>query len=299
MLFKDPNFSMGPNNTTKYANSGASNVTWTRATKSSDNPITGTNYEMVCTNIGSASPGLGGFYWSHQSRKNAVFLYRIIAKIPTGHNIQFASNAVGDDTRGWLTSNAGTGKFTEYVFKLICGSTGTFSTTGYFYIDGTVGTSSAPVTWYIAYATAFDMSAKSEVNNYITYINASNGIKVHSSDDTTDFVQINSSAINFCRNNITTLKIEDAKITVGRLGTDRRNVYITDSAVQIRNNETVLTEYGDSIKMYNPSTNTSALEISSNGILIGEREGSNVSITDDDIEISVAGNPLIRLIIND
>lgn len=266
MLFKDPSFSTGVNGTTKYANSGASNVNWTRAVKSSDNPITGTNYEMICTNTGSAAPGLGGFYWSHQSRKNAVFLYRIIAKIPTGHNIQFASNAVGDDTRGWLTSNAGTGKFTEYVFKLICGSTGTFSTTGYFYIDGTAGTSSTPVTWYVAYATVFDMSTISEVNNYITYVNENDGIKVHNSNDTTNYLQLNSSTISMYKGDTKIFNIDNnGYVIVGKVAADKRNIYITDSAVQIRNNTSVLAEYGSSIKLYNPTTTTVAVEISSTG----------------------------------
>ena len=240
MLFKDPMFSTGVNGTTKYANSGANYVTWTRAAKSSDNPMTGTSYEMVCTNTGAASPGLGGFYWSHASRKNAVFVYRIIAKIPTGHNIQFHSNATGDNpVRVWLTPQAGTGKFEEYIFKQICGSTGTLSTTGYFAIDGTAGTSSAPVTWYVAYATAFDMTNLAETNNYITYISANDGIKVHNANDETNYLQLNSTAIKFVKSGTEKITIHsDGYVMVGNNSGTNGNVYIDSSVIQLRKGST-------------------------------------------------------------
>lgn len=201
-LYKDPLFAVGTNGTLIYNNASNTNVTWTRATKSSDNPLTGTNYEMVCKNTGTASPGLGGFSWRHASRANAIYLYRIIAKIPTGHNIQFASNSTGTGgnyTREWVTSNAGTGAFKEYIFKSICGNTGSFSSTGFFYIDGTPGTTSSPVTWNVAYAAAFDMTNKSEVNNYITSID-STGIKIAPADSSkNNYLQINSANITFYR----------------------------------------------------------------------------------------------------
>lgn len=164
MLFTDPMFASGVNSTRKYANSGGDYLTWARAAKSSDNPMTGTSYEMVCTNTGAVSPANGGFCWANASRANAVFIYRIIAKIPTGRSLLFATNATGSGAaQSWLTSNAGTGKFTEYIFKLVCGNTGTFSSTGYFYVNGAAGTASAPLVWYVAYATCFDMTNVSDV----------------------------------------------------------------------------------------------------------------------------------------
>lgn len=166
MLFTDPMFASGVNSTRKYANSGGDYLTWARAAKSSDNPMTGTSYEMVCTNTGAVSPANGGFYWANASRANAVFIYRIIAKIPTGRSLLFATNATGSGAaQSWLTSNAGTGKFTEYIFKLVCGSTGTFSSTGFFYVNGAAGTASAPLVWYVAYATCFDMTNVSDVQS--------------------------------------------------------------------------------------------------------------------------------------
>ena len=108
--------------------------------------------------------------------------------------------------------------------------------------------------------------AKNTAVNYITDIDSNKGITIKPADTSgNDYLQINSSAINFYRNNVETLKIEDSAIRVGKLGDNLRNVYITDSAVQIRNNEAILAEYGSSIKLYQPTTTTVAVEISSTG----------------------------------
>ena len=105
-----------------------------------------------------------------------------------------------------------------------------------------------------------------DVHKYITDIDSNKGITIKPADTSgNDYLQMNSSAINFYRNNVETLKIEDSAIRVGKLGNNLRNVYITDSAVQIRNNTSVLAEYGSSIKLYNPTTTTVAVEISSTG----------------------------------
>ena len=105
-----------------------------------------------------------------------------------------------------------------------------------------------------------------DVHKYITDIDSNKGITIKPADTSgNDYLQMNSSAINFYRNNVETLKIEDSAIRVGKLGNNLRNVYITDSAVQIRNNTSVLAEYGDSIKLYNPTKTTAAVEISSSG----------------------------------
>lgn len=165
MLYTDPTFASGTNKVGTYNNSSNGNVTVTRTAKSSDNPFAGASYELTITNTGTSSPGCGGFCWANASRANAVFIYRIFAKIPTGRNISWAANAMGDGlTVTWLTSRAGTGKFTEYVCKAVCGATGTFSSGGFFYINGAVGTTSAPVKWYVAYATCFDMTAESDTS---------------------------------------------------------------------------------------------------------------------------------------
>lgn len=165
MLYTDPTFSIGTNSTALYNSASNGNVTWVRSEKSSDNPISDTSYEMVCTNTGASSPGHGGFRFGNPSRANAVFIYRIIAKIPTGRRIAFATNTIGDKSSiKWLTSTDGTGKFTEYILRVECGGTGTFKATGYFYLNGgDYGTTDAPLKWYVAYATCFDMTGTSDV----------------------------------------------------------------------------------------------------------------------------------------
>lgn len=159
MLFRDPVFATGINSLNLYNNSGNGNVTVTRIEKQADCP-TESQFQVEIKNTGTSSPLCGGFnFIGNTARANAVFIYRIIAKLPIGRNISFASNATGDGgTRGFLTSTKGTGKYEEYLFKLVCGATGTFSTTGYFVLDGAVGTVAAPVMWYVAYATCFDMT---------------------------------------------------------------------------------------------------------------------------------------------
>lgn len=113
-----------------------------------------------------------------------------------------------------------------------------------------------------------DTAATKSATNYITYINATDGIKVHNANEMTDYVQINSSAISFFRNNSERTKIEDAAVRVGGIGSNIRNVYITNSAVQIRNNTSVLAEYGSTISLYQPGTTTKAVEITGTGLSV-------------------------------
>ena len=162
LLYKDVMFSEGMNDLNLYNNLENENVTITRQEKSSDNPCG--EYELKITNTGKASTDLGGFYWGNMSRANAVFIYRIIAKIPVGHQLIFIGNEYGDSpSTVWITSQQGTGDFTEYICKVVCGSTGTFSTIGYFYLDGTIGSETDPVEWYVAYAGVWDMTDYEEM----------------------------------------------------------------------------------------------------------------------------------------
>lgn len=157
LLYKDVMFAEGTNDIVVYNNSANGNVSLVRQDKSSDNPCG--DYELAITNTGTASPGNGGFCWANPTRANAVFIYRIIAKIPTGRSINWRGNSFGSgSSTKWLTSQAGTGQFTEYILKATCGPTGSFSTIGYFYIDGSAGSSSSPVKWYVAYAGVWDMT---------------------------------------------------------------------------------------------------------------------------------------------
>lgn len=164
MLYTDPTFVSGLNSIIKYNNLSNDNLTIDRTEKSPDNPFTDTSHELTISNIGETKPDCGGFHWRTMSRANAIFIYRIFAKIPVGYSINWAANDFGDGhSSTWLTSQDGTGHFVEYVCKAICGSTGTFSDIGYFYISGAIGSVSSPLKWYVAYGTCFDMTNTGDI----------------------------------------------------------------------------------------------------------------------------------------
>ncbi|NCU26031.1 hypothetical protein EOM86_04835, partial [Candidatus Nomurabacteria bacterium] len=56
----------------------------------------------------------------------------------------------------------------EYIFKVSCGSSGTFSSTNFFYLTGgNTPTASSPLTWYVAYATVYDTTKWGQSNTAI------------------------------------------------------------------------------------------------------------------------------------
>ncbi|WP_220461800.1 collagen-like protein [Bacteroides fragilis] len=153
MLNRDPEFRSGMNGIDRYNNGTVGNVVVERTTDV--NLPNQSGYKLKITTTGPAVPGLGGFYFGTQSRANAVFITRFIAWVPVGYRIEWASNAMGNGgTAKWLTNNVGTGDWEEYAFYVKCGSSGTFSSTNYFYLAG--GDGSLPVTWYLAFATVYD-----------------------------------------------------------------------------------------------------------------------------------------------
>lgn len=167
MLYADPEFKKGLNGVYKYTNSSnvapdyiASKLTVERVAKPSDAP-TQSGYCLRVTCKATQSPGYGGVVQRIQSRANAVFVQKIIAKIPVGYQINTASNSMETGyTDTWLTPTKGTGKYTTYLRKVVCGTTGSFSTSGHVHINGSPApTESAPLEWYIAYMTAFDLTA--------------------------------------------------------------------------------------------------------------------------------------------
>ncbi len=168
MLYRDPEFRNGNNNAKVYNNSGNGTVTITRTGLSSAPNDSKTVLEIRTT--GTASPGNGGFHFGTTCSNRKVFITRIIAKIPTGRNLEWATNSIGTGgTNKWLTSNAGTGDWQEYIHKVTCG-TANFSSTHFFYINGTQGTTASPLVWHVAYATVFDTTAS---ERYTTTIDAS------------------------------------------------------------------------------------------------------------------------------
>lgn len=163
MLYKDPEFKLGWNGVNKYSNSVAdvkAKLVVERIAKPSDAP-TQSGYCLKVTCKAAQTPGYGGVYQSITSRANAVFVQKIIAKIPVGYKINTASNSMGTGyTDTWLTPTEGTGKYTTYLRKVVCGATGTFSAGGHVYITGNPAPSeSVPLEWYIASMTCFDQTS--------------------------------------------------------------------------------------------------------------------------------------------
>lgn len=162
MMHTDPTFKVGLNGIYIYNNDaagGASAVTISRITRLSDSPTNDSEYNIkIATLNDKTAPELGGFTFRTQSRANAIFITRIVAKIPVGYYLNWGSNQTGDNEEYyWTTSNKGTGNWEEYMHVVKCGSTGNFATTNYFYLDGPKN--NYPVEWYLAYASVFDMSA--------------------------------------------------------------------------------------------------------------------------------------------
>lgn len=153
MLNRDPEFRSGMNGIRDYNNSGNGMVAVERA--ADINLPNQSGYKIKITTSGAVQPGLGGFFFGTQTRANAVFITRFIAWVPVGYKIEWATNAMGSGgTSKWLTNNVGTGDWEEYAYYVKCGSSGTFSSTNFFYLAG--GSGSLPVTWYLAFATVYD-----------------------------------------------------------------------------------------------------------------------------------------------
>ena len=153
MLYRDPEFRNGANGISPYNNNGNGTV---RVERAADvNLPNKSGYKLKITTSGAATPGLGGFFFGTQTRANAVFVTRFIAWVPVGYKIEWATNATGNGgTSKWLTNNVGTGDWEEYAVYVKCGSSGTFSSTNFFYLAG--GNGSLPVVWYLAFATVYD-----------------------------------------------------------------------------------------------------------------------------------------------
>ncbi|WP_418675935.1 hypothetical protein [Alistipes putredinis] len=170
MLYRDPTFRSGNNGIIVYNNAQNGTVTVTRTGASAPND---SGYVLEIKTTGSASPGFGGFTFSTSTGYKKIFIVRIIAKIPAGRQIAWATNSIGSGgTSKWLTPTAGTGDWCEYIYKVMCG-TASFSSTNFFYLTGgAAATAEAPVIWQVAYATVFDVTSS---ERYTTTIDA-NGI---------------------------------------------------------------------------------------------------------------------------
>ena len=173
-MYADPFFSSGTNGCSVYNNAGSGTVAVARQARSADNPCTQRGHELKVTTSGAASPGHGGVYQTIQSRANAVFVRRVIAKIPAGYSLMNAENSMGSGySCEWLTDRAGTGAFREYMYRYRCGASGTFSSGGHMYVTGgAVATASAPLVWYVACCQTYDMTGAPDASEALAAASA-------------------------------------------------------------------------------------------------------------------------------
>ena len=161
-VYTDPVFSSGTNSVGVYNNKGNGKVICTRITYTDagiDAPGTGSDYVVQIKTIGEAAPGCGGFVQSIPARANAIFVQIFRALVPVGRSLHTASNNMGDTYKDeWLTSTEGTGKWEWYARRVICGKTGTMSSGGHVYINGTAGTEAEPVIWYLGACNLYDLT---------------------------------------------------------------------------------------------------------------------------------------------
>ena len=250
MIYRDPSFKSGSNSCSVYNNSGNGNVTVTRVSGISGNPNS-SGYCLKVKTTGTASPDRGGFYWGATAKTNRVLIVRLIANIPTGYTLKFATNALGTGaSHKWLTAYAGTGKWEEYAYKIVCGASGTFSNTGYFYLSGgSTPTSAAPLEWHICYATIFDVTdaeidyisdaaakytTKTEHTSSITQLSNSIELKVAKTDFNALGTRV-SSAETTIKQHTDAIALKAAKTDVTALGTrmSAAEAKITPDAIKL------------------------------------------------------------------
>jgi hypothetical protein len=232
MIYRDPSFKSGSNSCSVYNNSGNGNVTVTRVSGISGNPNS-SGYCLKVKTTGTASPDRGGFYWGATAKANRVLIVRLIANIPTGYTLKFATNALGTGaSHKWLTAYAGTGKWEEYAYKIVCGASGTFSNTGYFYLSGgSTPTSAAPLEWHICYATIFDVT-----DAEIDYISDAAAKYTTKTEHTSSITQLSNS-----------IELKVAKTDFNALGT------------RVSSAETTIKQHTDAIALKAAKTDVTAL----------------------------------------
>ena len=137
-VYADEEFSDGTNGTSIYNNAGGSALTRARITDAAAPNESGVIYRYTRTNSSNGtSPGYGGFYFAIGTARNRTIVCRWRARMPSGKQFNFASNAYGSNANSyWLTDNVGTGKYEEYAYVVRCGNGGSFSSTMFFYVTG-------------------------------------------------------------------------------------------------------------------------------------------------------------------
>jgi fibronectin type 3 domain-containing protein len=163
-ILSNPDFTGGSLTGYSVYDNGSTGLV-TLASEADNTAPNSTGFRMKITRaVGSGTnPGSGGFFRAilpdsgafqiNTYHRGSTIIWRVRANIPVGYNIGFANNAFGTGgTFAWITSTAGTGNWFEYVVKQVIGSSGTFSSIGFFYIDNGVNTTAQ--TWWVAMLSA-------------------------------------------------------------------------------------------------------------------------------------------------
>lgn len=154
-LRADAEFRYGANGLTKYDNNHSTALTFIRDSATMPDRVPNSSGWYIKITYDSAGnmpvPGLGGFRADVPSKRNAVYVSRIRAKLPVGYTLQVGTDPFGtNNSHYFLTDNKGTGKWEDYIHVHHAGHQGTFQPLGFFYLNGP----RANVTWYVGY---FDM----------------------------------------------------------------------------------------------------------------------------------------------
>ena len=223
MLYRDASFASGLNDIKVYNRISGGKVTISRVSGVAGNPNS-SGYCIKITTAGPADPDHGGFYFATPTKANRVLVARFIANVPTGYTITFGTNTIGNgSTSKWLTDHVGTGKWTEYAYKVICGSSGTFSSTMFFFLSGgATPTDANPLVWYLCYATVFDVTdaevdyIADAASKYTTQTTYEAGIKVLSDSIA---LKVDSSTFNALGNRVSAA---ESAITVAQNAIEQR-----------------------------------------------------------------------------
>jgi hypothetical protein len=137
-LYTDEDFNSGTNSISLYNNAGGTALSFSRIADSTA-PNSSRQILRFVYNGGSngTSPNFGGFYFATGTSANRTLVCRFKARLKAGSQFGYHSNAIGTNgTQFWVTSQAGTGRWEEYVSVVMCGDSGTFSSTHFYAVSG-------------------------------------------------------------------------------------------------------------------------------------------------------------------
>lgn len=277
-MYNDPAFLRGINGLDIYNNSNNTAVTITREAKASgwtyDTP-----YRIKVTSNGTTSPNHGGIRWGFTPKAGHTYLFKLIAKIPTGRTISWHTNDIGTGSKQeWLTPTAGTNDWTEYVCKVKIG-TGTISTTGFFSING----GATGFSWYIVYANVFDLGSENLISTFTKGTTEIYG----------DYIKTGTIKANHIRGN----KLEGTEIVGGKISSNTTIDVTTD--LKVGNNIYLNTPSSGNKYIYFNGTsqfisyNANAINVTSSSSYIRSTGGAYCSARSDGVVISNAKSSMI------